>query len=551
MKFNFYKIKPFFLLLLTSFLLSCNRKEKADAVFFNGKIYTVDSAFTIAEAMAVKDGKIIAVGNNELKEQYDGEKIDLKGAPVYPGFIDAHCHFYGYSTDLVKCSLFGTKSFDEVIARIKEYAATNKFSWILGRGWDQNDWDIKEFPDNTLLNELFPDIPVYLMRIDGHAILVNQKALDIAGITAETKIPGGWVETRNGKLTGILIDNAIDSVKKFIPDFSVELKTEALLTGQKNCFEVGLTTVADAGLEKEKIFLIDSLQKAGLLSMQVYAMITCDDDNKQFFFKNGKIKTDKLNVCSFKVYADGALGSRGACLFHPYSDKAGHYGFMLHDFEKLKTTAQEIYNHGFQMNTHCIGDSANHTLLNLYGSVLKGKNDLRWRIEHCQTLHPDDFRLFADYSIIPSVQPTHATSDMYWAEARLGKERIKYAYAYRELMNQFGMVALGSDFPVESINPLYGFYAAVARKDHQQYPEGGFQIENALTREEALKGMTIWAAYSLFEEKEKGSLEPGKKADFVILEKDIMQCPIDETFKVKVKETRLGGNPVFNYSSSK
>jgi hypothetical protein len=545
MKIRFNPFAIFLPILPACMLFSCNRKENADAVLFNGKIYTVDSAFTIAEAMAVKDGKIISTGNNELKNQYSGEQIDLKGAPVYPGFIDAHCHFYGYSTDLVKCSLFGTKSFDEVVERVKEYAATNKFSWILGRGWDQNDWEKKEFPDNALLNELFPDIPVYLMRIDGHAVLVNQKALDIAGITAETKIPGGLVENVNGKPTGILIDNAVDSIKKFIPDFTAELITEALLTGQKNCFEAGLTTVADAGLEKEKILLIDSLQKAGILSMQVYAMITCDEDNKNYFFKKGKIKTDKLHVCSFKVYADGALGSRGACLLHPYSDKPGHHGFMLHDFEKLKSTAQEIFDHGFQMNTHCIGDSANHTLLKLYASVLKGKNDFRWRIEHCQTLHPDDFRLFGDYSIIPSVQPTHATSDMYWAESRLGKERIKYAYAYRELMNQFGMVAIGSDFPVESINPLLGFYAAVARKDTQQYPEGGFQMENALTREQALKGMTIWAVYSLFEEKEKGSLEPGKNADFVILDKDIMQCPIDEVVHTKVKQTWLAGKKVF------
>lgn len=529
-------------------LVSCSNREKADLILFNGRIYTVDSLFTIAEAMVIKDGKIIAVGNNDLKEHYDGEKIDLKGAPVYPGFIDAHCHFYGYSTDMVKCDLYGTGSFDEVIERVKNYAAGNQFSWILGRGWDQNDWNVKEFPDNTLLNELFPDIPVFLMRIDGHAILVNQKALDIAGITASTKIPGGLIEIRNGKLTGILLDNAIDSVKKHIPDFPVDLKTEALLTGEKNCFQAGLTTVADAGLEKDKIFLIDSLQKAGKLKMQVYAMITFDEENKKYFFEHGKIKTDKLNVCSFKLYADGALGSRGACLIHPYSDKPGHYGFMLHHFEQLKSAAEEIYNHGFQLNTHCIGDSANRTVLHLYGSILKEKNNHRWRIEHCQTLHPDDFRLFADYSVIPSVQPTHATSDMYWAESRLGKERIKHAYAYRRLLDSFGMIALGSDFPVESINPLYGFYAAVARTDLQHYPKGGFQIEDALTREEALKGMTIWAAYSLFEDNEKGSLEPGKKADFVLLNKDIMQCPIDEVPSVKVLETWIAGEKVFSSS---
>lgn len=525
---------------------SCTKTETADSVFYNGVVYTVDSSFTVVQAFAVKNGKIFRTGTNEdISKISSKESVDLKGKAVYPGFIDAHCHFYGYSTDLVKCDLYGTKSFNEVIDKVNDYAKTNRFSWILGRGWDQNDWTVKEFPTRARLDSLFPATPVYLMRIDGHAILVNQKALDIAGINASTRIRGGEIMVKDGKCTGILIDNAVDSVKKFIPEFSIPLKTEALLTGQKNCFEVGLTTVSDAGLEKEKIDMIDSLQKASQLKMRVYAMITYDDENKKYYFEKGKIKTDRLNVCAFKIYADGALGSRGACLLQPYSDKPGHYGFLLHNLDSFKMAAKEIYDHGFQMCTHAIGDSANRLMLNVYGDVLKEKNNRRWRIEHCQNINENDFDLFGKYSIIPSVQPTHATSDMYWAETRLGKERMKGAYAYKQLMEQNNLIANGSDFPVESINPLFGFYAAVVRKDQNNFPENGFQMDNALTREQALRGMTSWAAYSNFEETEKGSLEKNKLADFVILKDDIMKTPAANIFSVKVNATYVNGKKVY------
>lgn len=534
------------LLVFLILFASCNKKPNADLVLINGNIYTVDSAFTKATSVAIANGKILEVSTNDLSQKYQAkEVINAEGRAVYPGLIDAHCHFYGYSTDLVKCSLFGTKSFDEVIIRLQEYAKTNKFSWMLGRGWDQNDWEKKEFPDKHALDSLFPDIPVYLMRVDGHAILVNQKALDIAGINTSTKINGGVVEMRNGKLTGILIDNVVDSVKKFIPQFSDQYKAEALVTGQKNCFEVGLTTVCDAGLEKDEIFLIDSLQKAGILDIRTYAMIMYSDANKRYFLEKGKYKTDYMNVCSFKVYGDGALGSRGACLLNDYSDKKNHKGFLLHDYNYLRTVAAECNKYGFQMNTHCIGDSAVRTLAKIYGNELGGKNDKRWRIEHCQVVNENDFDLFDKYSIIPSVQPTHATSDMYWAEERLGPDRIKDAYVYKKLLRQNGLLADGSDFPVEDINPLYGFYAAVTRKDKNNFPDHGFQTENGLTREEALKAMTIWAAYAAFEEKEKGSLEKGKFADFVILEDDIMKCAPENIHKVKVQSTYIGGKKVF------
>ncbi|MEO5570003.1 MAG: amidohydrolase [Bacteroidia bacterium] len=518
----------------------------ADVIYYNGTVYTVDSSFTIAQAFAVTDGKIIDVGTNEQIKKNDAkEKIDLNGKTVYPGFIDPHSHFYGYSTDMLKCNLYGTKSFEDMLEKVKSFSITNKFNWILGRGWDQNDWDKKEFPDKKILDSLFPNTPVYLMRVDGHATLCNQKALDIAGIVPQTKIAGGSVEVENGKCSGILIDNAVDSLKKFIPHFTDEVIAETLERGEKNCFEVGLTTVCDAGLPRDSLETLDSLQKAGKLKIRIYAMISFEDADKKYYFAKGKSKTDRLNICSFKIYADGALGSRGACLLQPYADKPDYYGMLLHDVNYFKDAAREIYDNGFQLCTHAIGDSANRLMLNVYGEVLKEKNDRRWRIEHCQNINENDFDLFGKYSIIPSVQPTHATSDMYWIETRLGKERMKGANAYKQLMEQNGMIANGSDFPVESINPLFGFYAAVVRKDQNNFPENGFQMENSLTREEALKGMTIWAAYANFEEKEKGSIEKGKFADFVILEDDIMKIAPEKIFSVKVKATYLNGEKVF------
>ncbi|MEO8150308.1 MAG: amidohydrolase family protein [Bacteroidia bacterium] len=534
------------LLIAILFLLlsSCNNK-KADAVYYNGLVYTVDSTFKTVEAFAVKDGKIIATGSKEEILKYDAkEQIDLKGKFVYPGFIDAHCHFYGYGVDLKKINLTGTKSFADVIDTVIKYKDKKFSGWIFGRGWDQNDWEVKQYPDKTQLDSLFPDVPVFLMRIDGHAALVNQKAIDIAKLSDTSSIIGGEFEKANAKLTGLLIDNAVDLVKDLIPLPSRENEIEALLNAQKNCFAVGLTTIDDAGLEYQNILLIDSLQKLDQLKMRYYAMITYNDSNKNYFYKTGKIKTDRLNVCSFKLYGDGALGSRGACLLEDYADMKGHRGFLLHPLDSFQIIADDVAKHDFQLCTHAIGDSANRLMLNVYGKALAG-NDLRWRIEHAQVVNENDFALFGKYKVIPSVQPTHATSDMYWADVRLGKERIKGAYAYKQLMKSYSMIAAGSDFPVEDINPLYGFYAAVVRRDKQNYPDFGFQTENAISRIEALKAMTIWAAYSNFEEKEKGSLEPGKFADFVILENDLMTSPPASLWQIKVLATYINGEKIY------
>jgi predicted amidohydrolase YtcJ len=539
-------MRNFFWFLIPVFFFSCKNHKQVDAIFYNGKVYTIDSSFSTCEAFAVKDGRIIFTGTNEQVKEYEAlNKTDLKGKFVYPGFYDAHCHFYNYGLGLKKINLYNTNSFDEIKDTLLKYRDNRFMGWVYGQGWDQNDWPVQKYPDRQFLDSLFPDVPVLLFRVDGHAALANKKALDIAGITVKTKIQGGEVEVINGRLTGILIDNAKDSVKVKIPLPHAEAETEALLEAQKNCFKVGLTTIADAGLEKETILLIDSLQKAHLLKMGYYAMVTWNMKNKEYFFKNGKIDNGSLHVCSFKLYADGALGSRGACLLKPYTDMPNHRGFLLNPVDSLMKAAEEIAVSGFQMNTHCIGDSGVRLMLNIYGKALAGKSDARWRIEHCQVVDPDDLKLFKNYGVIPSVQPTHATSDMYWAEERLGPERIKTAYAYLQLIESAGLVANGSDFPVEDINPLYGYYAAVVRRDKKNFPADRFQPENALTREDALRGMTIWAAYSCFEEKQKGSLEVGKQADFVILEDDLLSAPEEKLWQIKVKNTFIKGELVY------
>lgn len=546
---NFPMLKNAFILILTiAFFFSCSqKKENADLIVHNAVIYSVDSSFTTYEAMAIKEGKILELNSTaKILHKYTAkETVDAKGKTILPGLIDAHCHFTGFATDMWKCNLTGTKSFEDVIEKIKAYSKNAPMTWIYGRGWDQNDWDIKEFPDKTQLDELFPDRPVFLKRVDGHAALVNQKALDLTGVKASTKTEGGMVEVKNGKLTGILLDNAMDLVDLKIPIINDSLALAYYQKAQEICFAFGLTQVHDCGVTEHTIDLIDQAQKTGNLKMKIYALLSDDSTYYDKWIKKGIYKTDRLTVGGFKIYSDGALGSRGACMLEPYSDKKGWHGFLLTDKKRLAKIADALVNSPFQFCTHAIGDSANRFMLNLYGSVLKGKNNRRWRIEHAQVLNQTDFHLFKKYDIIPSVQPTHATSDMYWAEDRVGKERMKYAYAYKQLLNTTGLIALGTDFPVEDISPLKTFFAAVARQDSKGFPENGFQKENALTREETLKGMTIWAAYASFEEKEKGSLEKNKVADFIIVDTDIMKCTPKEILNTKVLATYINGEKVY------
>lgn len=536
------------IILLMIIAVSCQNPDKADLLVHNAVIYTVDDDFTVAEAIAVKDGKILAVGTNEqiLENFQAGEVIDAGGKPVYPGFIDGHCHYYGFGLGLIQSAdLTGTSSFEEVIQVLQNFHEKHPYVWITGRGWDQNDWDVKEFPDNEMLNKLYPDNPVMLTRIDGHAILVNDEALRRAGIDENTVIPGGDIIKKDGKLTGILLDNAIDTMKAAIPEPKNKQVNDALIEAQTKCFGVGLTSVVDAGLDMEIINLIDSLQQSGLLKMRINAMVTPKKENLDIVFEKGPYHTDYLRVNSLKFYTDGALGSRGALMLEPYADDPDNTGLLLAEPDYFRDMFSQAYENGFQVNTHCIGDSATRLTLQLYGEALKGENDRRWRIEHAQVVNPADLELFGKYSIIPSIQGTHATSDMYWADERLGPERIKHAYAFKDLLAQNGWVVNGTDFPVEEIDPLNTFYATVARKDKQGWPDGGFQMENALNREQTLRSMTIWAARGSFEEDIKGSLEPGKFADFVILDRDIMQIPIDDVPSVKVMATYSGGEKVF------
>ncbi|MBU2928465.1 amidohydrolase [Winogradskyella psychrotolerans] len=534
--------KKLFIILTLLTIFACQKdKQQVDLIVTNANIYTVDDAFSKAESFAVKDGKIIAVGNtSEIEKTYKAnDTLNADGKTIVPGFIDAHCHFLGLGFNQQVANLVGSKSFEEMMKRVLNFQNKHNNDFILGRGWDQNDWEDKQFPNKKLLDKLYPNTPVALTRIDGHALLVNQAALDLGGVTVDSKIEGGEVVIENGELTGILIDNAEFLVMEHWPIPSRADMTNALLEAQKLCFDLGLTTVDDAGLTKEAIEIIDSLQNTGDLKMRIYAMVSASEDNLDYFLNQGITKTDRLNVRSFKFYADGALGSRGAILREPYSDKPGHLGLLVTDLETLSQSAERIANSEFQMNTHAIGDSANHAVLQTYNKVLAGKEDRRWRVEHAQIVSPEDFELYKN--VMPSIQPTHATSDMYWAEDRVGAERMKGAYAYKQLLEAYGKVALGTDFPVEQVSPFLTFYAAVARQDLKQFPEGGFQIENGLTREETLRGMTIWAAYSNFEEDEKGSIEVGKFADFIVLDKDIMTVNAKQIPNIKVLTTVVGG----------
>ena len=530
-------------------LFSACINQRVDLVVHHAQIYTVNANFAVAEAMAIQDGKIVAIGtNDEILKEYQGDSVvNAKGAPVYPGFIDAHAHFMGYGQALYSVDLMFVNSWEEALQRIQDFAVKHPGSdWITGRGWDQNRFPGKAFPTNTALNALFPDRPVILQRVDGHASIANQKALDLAGLKVGQTILGGTIVAENNQLTGLLIDNAVDLVTSKIPAATKQDYKNWLTAAQQNCFATGLTTITDCGLSPTDVDRIDELQKSNDLKMRLYVMLSDQPSSytSKYFTEGGYI-TDKLTVKGVKVYGDGALGSRGACLLEPYTDQKNWSGFLLSSEAHFDSVAAKLINTDFQMCTHAIGDSANRVILKVYAKYLKGKNDKRWRIEHAQIVNPNDFHYFGDNSIIPSVQPTHATSDMYWASERLGAERLKGGYAFKQLLNENEWLPLGTDFPVEEINPFKTFLAAVARQDAKGFPSGGFQMENGLTREQTIRGMTIWAAKANRMEKQVGSLEVGKKADFILLDKDLMKVPSDSVLHVKVLKTYLNGERVY------
>lgn len=539
---------PFSLIFCFLLFLSCNSYD-ADLIIHNASIYTVNNSFDTATAVVVKDGKFIAVGDQDLLNQYNARSVvDLNGFPVYPGFIDAHCHFYNFGLLQEQLDLSGTKSFEEVVDKVAQYIETHPGIPVLGQGWDQNTWEVKEYPTKDILDQRFPNQLIALKRVDGHALLVNQATLDLAGIDSTTTVDGGVYVRSEGQLTGVLIDNAMDLVYAALPKPTKKQQTAALLAAQDIAFQNGLTTVDDAGLDREQLELIERLHQEGVLDIRVYGMISNTPENLAHYLEQGPTQTERLNIRSVKVYADGALGSRGAALKKEYSDAPGNHGSFVTPVDQIEALADVLAKKGFQMNTHAIGDAANYEVLSAYKKALTIDADPRWRIEHAQIVSPEDREFFGS-KIIPSIQPTHATSDMFWADERLGEERMQGAYAYKSLLDWSGKVALGTDFPVEHVSPLKTFYAAVARTTEEQLPEGGFQMGDALSRTEALKGMTLWAAYANFEEEIKGSIEVGKYADMVILKQDIMNLDIHKVPQVEVIATIVNGDMVYRASN--
>lgn len=527
------------------FFVACTQKKKADLLIHHAKMYTCDTAFRIASTIVVKDGRIIAIGDDTLLQHYQAKKIiDAKGECIYPGFIDAHCHYTGYAMDKYKLKLFGTTSYKEVVQKVMAYAKSSKHTWIEGTGWDQNDWSVKSFPTKDTLDVLFPNRPLFLLRVDGHAALVNEEALRLCDIQPGQKIAGGEIETKEGKLTGILIDNAIDIVRKKLPLLSKEESIASFQEVQNDFFAHGLTSIVECGVKPEIIDWMRDAYQQNLLTLRTTFMLLAEYANEKQLQKP-ILQTPYLHVAGFKIFADGALGSRGAFLQEAYSDRAHHVGSMLLSVDSVDVIASKIIASNYQLCTHAIGDATNHEVLKIYGKHLVGINDRRWRIEHAQVLLANDFDMFKKYSIIPSVQPTHAMSDMAWVQSRIGFKRLSYAYAYKTLVAQNDWMPLGTDFPVEEINPLHTFCAAVFRMNKNGIPTNGFQIHEALSRKQALLGMTYWAAKSVFEEKVKGSLEVGKYADFVRMPTDLMQADVKEIYATKVTSTYVNGHCVY------
>jgi len=550
-----YFLRYLALSLLPFILACCNFKSQhADLILHNtvGLVCDGSPIGSTKMAIAIEKGKIVAVGpERKILNAYSAdEKIDLKQAVVYPGLIDAHAHFTGYALSKLEVDLVGSVSYDDVLSRLEAFSETHTSGWLTGRGWDQNKWSPSSYPTRTRLDELFPSRPVAIRRIDGHALLANSAALKIAGMSDLRLIQGGeMISLEDGTPSGVLIDGAADSLLLSIPPHDGVTKDAALLQAQHDLFALGLTTVVDAGLDVSEISRIDSLQKTGDLKIRVVAMASGTQPNLDAAFEKGPHRSDRLIAQSIKFYMDGSLGSRGAALLAPYSDRPSHSGFIFQDSAEFRANLNIAYARGFQVATHCIGDSAVRNVLNLYNAVLGGQSDKRWRIEHAQVVSPSDLPLFTSASIIPSVQPTHATSDMYWAGERLGRNRIRTAYTYRDLQKAIGILPLGTDMPVEDIDPRKTFYAATVRKDSEGFPAEGYHIDQSLTRESALYGMTLWAAIANFHDNEVGSIEVGKWADLVVMDRNLLTVKPDQILGAQTLRTFVSGVQVYKSSN--
>ncbi len=522
-------------------------KTRVDLIVNARRIYTVDKAFSVAECVAVDLGRVIAVGRrDDMEEAFSPRRrLDFGNAVVYPGFMDPHCHFLSYGYVLQRAQLFGARSWEETVARLVAHATNSPEPWVQGRGWDQNTWESGQFPSNELLDRAFPRVPVLAIRVDGHAAMANSAALSAAGIDAASRIDGGTIVVSGGRPTGLLLDNAVDRVKSVIPSPGEATTRQALLVAQEKCFAAGLTSVSNAGTEKNDALFMEKMQGEGDLPIRIYVMLLPTLENIEYFASRGPSAGDRLTVRSFKMFADGALGSRGARLLEPYADDPGNRGLFTLDPDELARVCGIAKASGFQMNVHAIGDAAARLVLNTYERFLEPGNDLRWRVEHAQLVHDDDLPRFGRLNIIPSVQTSHATSDMAWTETRLGHERMSRSHRYRDLLAQNGWLANGSDFPIERLEPLRGFRSAVFRKDDAWLPEGGYRPSQAMSRADALRAMTIWAARANFEEGGRGSLEPGKWADFTVLDGDLIEDDENSLRITKVSATAVAGKLVF------
>jgi predicted amidohydrolase YtcJ len=522
--------KIFFFGVLLALFSACYQGQSVDLIVHNAKIYTLDGNNHEYEAMAIRDGKIVEVGpDRQIQNKYAADEIiDAGGRDMYPGFTDAHGHLLGLAQQKLNADLVDSKSMNEIIVRLEKYASRTGKKFIVGRGWDQSLWSETALPDNQELNKVFPTIPVALFRVDGHAVLVNDCLLKQLKITLATKVEGGIIHLKDGKCSGLLVDNAMNAVFENLPKYPDSEMKQAILEIQEELFQYGITGVHEAGINFKDIAFFKKMVRDKELKINLYAMLYPTPENIQFAKKNGKTEYRNMTIRSFKVMGDGALGSRGACLKKPYSDEPGHFGVLTTSFEEMKKIADICELTGYQMNVHAIGDSTNKLVLDLMERVYEIKKDHRWRIEHAQVLDPIDIFRLGNCGAFPSVQPTHATTDQRWAKDRLGEKRMQGAYAYQSLLNQTGIMCIGTDFPVESINPFLTIHAAVNRKNKENFPSAGFQKKEAISFLDCIKGMTLWSAFAAFQENKLGTLEKGKDATFAIFENKVKA---DEVFR--------------------
>ena len=528
----------------------------ADLIVTNAHIHTVDDGRPLAEAMAIRQGRIQFVGSTRGALVHRGPStrvLDLAGRTIIPGMVDAHAHLLGLGEALRTVDLTGTRSYDEVIARVaaraKEMPAG---TWIEGRGWDQNDWADTRFPTHEALSRAVPAHPVFLTRVDGHAAIVNARAMQVAGLAADATDPaGGRIERMEGGApSGVLVDDAMDLVARSIPPLSRDELRSATLAAIREANRWGLTGIHDAGVSRSTIDVYEALAAEGKYDLRNYVMISSADATIDHYLRRGPqnaLHGGRLWIRSIKISADGALGSRGAALLEPYSDEPAHAGLVTTPPERIRAIAERALRAGFQVNVHAIGDRGNRFALDAFEDALGTvpASDHRFRIEHAQILHHADIPRFAELDVIPSMQAVHQTSDMYWAGNRLGPTRLHGAYAWRSLLATGVIIPNGSDFPVEAVNPLLSFKAAVTRSDAKGWPLGGWFPEQRMTRDEALKSMTLWPAYAAFQEADLGSLSPGKLADFVVLDRDIMTVGEASILDTQVIATYLGGRAVY------